>query len=96
MPQSVAIMSRSGPQLNIRNMTAFSKPQIDIVLEAAHGKPDAYITSFSTMDQIRGKVRISARHDTRFDELEIAMLGESEFAMHIFASCPSRYPDSRS
>jgi hypothetical protein len=80
-------MSRSGPQLNIRNMTAFTKPQIDIVLDAAHGMPDAYVTSFSTMDQIHGKVRISARHDTHFDGLEIAMLGMLEFATHIFVVC---------
>lgn len=73
---SGSIVSRSGPNLNVRNMTVFSKPQVEIILDAANGKPDAYITSFSTLDAIRGKVRITARNDTRFDELEIAMLGK--------------------
>jgi hypothetical protein len=72
------IAARNGPNLNVRNMTVFSKPHVEIVLDAADGRPDAYITSFSTMDAIRGVVRITARNDTRFDELEIAMLGESQ------------------
>jgi hypothetical protein len=57
-------------------MTVLSKPQVEIVLDAAQGKADAYITSFSTLDEIKGVVKITARHDTRFEELEIAMLGE--------------------
>lgn len=76
MPPSGSFITRSGPNLNVRNMTVFSKPHVDIVLDAAQGSSDAYITSFSTLDEIRGVVRITARHDTRFDELEIAMLGE--------------------
>ena len=77
MSPSASVLARAGPQLNVRNMTAFSKPQIEIVLDAAHGKSDAYITSFSTLDSIKGVVRITTRNDTRFDEIEIAMLGKS-------------------
>ena len=75
-PPAGPVLARSGPNLSIRNMTVLSKPQVEIVLDAAQGKADAYITSFSTLDEIKGVVKITARHDTRFEELEIAMLGE--------------------
>lgn len=76
MSPSASVLARSGPQLNIRNMTVFSKPHVEIILDAAEGRPEAYITSFSTLDSIKGVVRVTARSDTRFDEIEIAMLGE--------------------
>jgi hypothetical protein len=59
-------------------MAAFSKPHIEISLEGSQGNSDAYINSFSTLDRLRGVVRITARHDTRFDELEIALQGECD------------------
>jgi len=82
----MGVLARAGPQLNVRNMTAFSKPQIEIVLDAAHGKSDAYITSFSTLDSIKGVVRITTRNDTRFDEIEIAMLGVTKTYIDKLAS----------
>jgi hypothetical protein len=76
MSATGSFISRSGPSLNIRNMTAFSKPNVEISLAASQSNSHGYINSFSTLDQIRGVVRITARHDTRFDDLEIALLGE--------------------
>jgi hypothetical protein len=76
MSGSGSLISRAGPSLNIRNMTAFSKPNVEILLAGSQQNPDAYINSFSTLDQIKGVVKITARHDTRFDDLEITMNGE--------------------
>lgn len=75
-PSVGSVHARNGPNLNIRNMTVLSRPQIEIVLDATPGRNDAFITSFSTLDEIKGVVKITARHDTRFEDLEIAMLGE--------------------
>ncbi|KIW08563.1 uncharacterized protein PV09_00528 [Verruconis gallopava] len=86
MSASGSITSRTGPGLNIRNMVAFAKPAIEIVLAGAEGRPDAYVNSFSTLDPIQGVVRITARNDTPFDDLEITMHGVTKTYVDKLAS----------
>jgi len=74
---AASYISRQGPSLNIRNMAIFSKPHIEIALEGSEKNSEAFTNSFSTMDPIQGVAKIVARHDTKFDNLEIALLGES-------------------
>ncbi|KAL9069217.1 MAG: hypothetical protein Q9157_006235 [Trypethelium eluteriae] len=52
-----------------------SKPNIQFSLEG-HDGPKG--TTYSTMDQIKGTVTVTAQNDTRFDELEIAFMGSSK------------------
>ena len=76
MSAAASFISKSGPSLAIRNMAAFSKPQIEILLAGSERSTEAYVDSYSTLDEIKGVVKIMARHDTRFDDLEIAFVGE--------------------
>ncbi|EON67216.1 hypothetical protein W97_06469 [Coniosporium apollinis CBS 100218] len=62
----------------VRNLALSQQPSIDIFLKGTQGVHSAYVTSFSTMDKLEGTVSITAKHDTRFDELEIAFVGVSK------------------
>lgn len=62
----------------VRNLALAQQPTINIFLKGAHGAYGAYVTSFTTMDKLEGTVSITAKHDTRFDELEIAFTGQSK------------------
>jgi hypothetical protein len=62
--------------LNVRNMTFFSKPEIDISLARSENSQNSYVTSFSTLDKIEGVATISAKKDTRFDDLQISFIGK--------------------
>jgi hypothetical protein len=68
--------TRNAYGLNIRNMTFFSKPEIDISLARSDDSQDSYVTSYSTLDKIEGVATISAKKDTRFDELQISFVGK--------------------
>jgi hypothetical protein len=57
-------------------MTFLAKPNIEISIPGVHGPAGTFIRSFSTMDRIEGTVNISAKVDTRFDDLEIAFVGK--------------------
>ncbi|KAF1813922.1 hypothetical protein P152DRAFT_457299 [Eremomyces bilateralis CBS 781.70] len=73
---SYSVMSREALDLKVRNMTLLSKPIIEIYLKdtsrSVHG---TYVRSFSTLDKIEGEVRITAKNDTRFDEINITFEG---------------------
>ncbi|QDS70841.1 hypothetical protein FKW77_005177 [Venturia effusa] len=56
-------------------MNFFAKPEIEISLARSGDAPDSYVTSFSTLDKIEGFARITAKKDTRFDELQISFVG---------------------
>jgi len=62
--------------LNIRNISFSSKPDIDISLRVSEGPLPCYAKSFSTLDKIEGIVSITARARTAFQDLEIALLGK--------------------
>ena len=51
------------------------QPTIDINLHGARGN-NAFVVSYSTMDTVEGEVVITAAHDTRFEDLDIAFIGE--------------------
>lgn len=64
--------------LNVRNITLINRPAIDIKLDKSDGSDGCYLTSFSTMEKVEGSVSITAKHDTKFDNLEIGFIGESQ------------------
>jgi hypothetical protein len=71
-------MNSIGSQIGhkVRNLAQLGRPTIEIELDSTlSGARGAYITSYSTMDNIEGKVSITAANDTRFDEIEIAFIG---------------------
>lgn len=77
---SVALSSDSsvGQQIGykVRNLAMAGKPAVEIKLNTAHGTHGDYVTSFSTMDRIDGSVSITPKTDTRFDDIEICLIGK--------------------
>jgi hypothetical protein len=69
------VQSRNPLDLKMRNISLLNRPTIDIQLNRREGVHGEYITSYVTLDQIEGKVNITAKHDTKFDSLEISFLG---------------------
>ena len=52
-------------------------PDIEIMLDdSRHETSGSYVTSYSTMDTVEGTVKITAHHDTRFEDVQIAFTGE--------------------
>jgi hypothetical protein len=68
--------TRHTPNLNIRNMTFLSKPDIQISVLEERGTSAKFIKSYSTLDKIEGTATISTKTDTKFDDLEITFVGE--------------------
>jgi hypothetical protein len=60
----------------VRNMTHYGQPSIEISLKGTDGPRNTWVTSYSTMDTIEGSVKITATHDTRFEDIDIAFVGE--------------------
>lgn len=78
-------MNSLGSQISykVRNLAQLGRPVIDIQLsDTLSGVRGSYVTSYSTMDRIEGTVNITAHNDTRFDDIEIAFVGEC----HVFLS----------
>ena len=59
----------------VRNIAHYGQPRIEIELLDCHG-PRRAIPSYSTMDTIQGIATITAMHDTRFEDVDIAFVGE--------------------
>jgi hypothetical protein len=57
-------------------MTHYGQPSIEISLKGTDGPRNTWVTSYSTMDTIEGSVKITATHDTRFEDIDIAFVGE--------------------
>lgn len=68
-------VANSAISIRLRNLAMQAKPVIDISLKREHGAHGSYISSFSTMDKLEGEVSVTAPHDTRFDDIEIAFVG---------------------
>jgi len=64
----------------VRNMTLLAKPSIEIKLHHPDTPHGAYVTTYSTMDKIEGTVSITAKNDTKFDDIEIAFIGKVRHA----------------
>lgn len=72
----------------VRNMTNIGRPHLEIDLETAHGAHGRYVTSYSTMDIISGTVSVTASTDTRFEDIEIAFVGEAKTHVDRVTSSP--------
>jgi hypothetical protein len=59
----------------VRNMTHYGQPAIEINLAGTDGPRNTWVTTYSTMDTIEGFVAITAQHDTRFEDIDIAFVG---------------------
>jgi hypothetical protein len=59
----------------VRNVSHHGQPSIEIDLNNnEHGQ--RFVTSYSSMDSIEGTITITAPHDTRFEDIDIAFIGE--------------------
>jgi hypothetical protein len=70
--------ARATPNLNIRNITFLAKPSIDISISGHEGVSGKVTRSYSNLEKIEGTVNISVRSDTKFDDIEITLLGKFE------------------
>jgi hypothetical protein len=66
----------------VRNMTHYGQPSIEISLKGTDGPRNTWVTSYSTMDTIEGNVKITATHDTRFEDIDIAFVGKEACRKH--------------
>lgn len=72
----------------VRNIAHFGQPTIDIILNEGAG-PRRVIPSYSTMDSIEGRVVITAAHDTRFEDIDIAFVGTSQVFVDRLTTTPT-------
>jgi hypothetical protein len=82
--------ARTSIDLRMRNISLSNRPTVEIVLDKTDGVHGNYITSFVTMDSITGHACITAKNDTKFDNLEISFVGEyheSVFFQHACSKC---------
>jgi hypothetical protein len=87
-PTNRSIMSRDTVDLRLRNMTSLAKPVVSISLNNANSNGNEYanyVCSYSTMDKIEGVVTVTAKHDTKFDDVEITLTGK-----FVFCQSPSQ------
>ncbi|KAF2177635.1 arrestin [Zopfia rhizophila CBS 207.26] len=73
----------------VRNLATYGRPTIEINLDNSHGTHGRYVTSYSTMDTIEGTVSVTANHDTRFEDIEIAFVGTSQVYVDRLTTTPS-------
>lgn len=60
---------------NVRNIAMLGRPTVDIQLEKA-ALEGCNLPAYSTMDRIDGQVHITAKSDTKFDDIAIALTGK--------------------
>lgn len=60
----------------VRNISHHGQPAIVIDLDESDGHGHKFITSYSSMDTIEGTVTITAPHDIRFEDIDIAFVGK--------------------
>jgi hypothetical protein len=60
----------------VRNVSHHGQPTIEIDLNDSDGYRQRFVTSYSSMDSIEGTVTITASHDTRFEDIDIAFFGK--------------------
>ncbi|KAK8162222.1 hypothetical protein IWX90DRAFT_237580 [Phyllosticta citrichinensis] len=70
----------------MRHLSILGKPAVAISLNGEHG---SYLTSYSNLDKIEGQVSVTAPNDTRFDELEISLIGISAAYVDKFNTAPT-------
>jgi hypothetical protein len=60
----------------VRNLAHNGQPTIEISLNDQNRHRHRFVTSYSSMDSIEGTVSITAAQDTRFEDIDIAFIGE--------------------
>ncbi|KAI4722504.1 hypothetical protein E4T48_01224 [Aureobasidium sp. EXF-10727] len=65
----------------LRTLALGSKPHINIVLNDER-------SSYSTLDKLSGKVEIAVSHSTRFDEIDIQLIGTTKTFLEKMPSTP--------
>lgn len=73
----------------VRNITHYGQPTIDITLNGSEGLRSTWVTSYSTMDTIEGTVTVTATHDTRFEDIDIAFVGSSQVFVDRLTTTPT-------
>lgn len=73
----------------IRNMSQHGQPTIDIHLNDSDGSRQKFVNSYSSMDTIHGTVTITAHHDTRFEDIDIAFMGTSQVYVDKLTTTPT-------
>ncbi|KAF2112120.1 arrestin [Lophiotrema nucula] len=74
---------------SLQSITHHWQPTIEINIENEQGTQAKWVTSYSTMDTIKGNVSITTNHDTRFDEVEISFIGTSQVYVDRLTTTPS-------
>ncbi|KAF2200140.1 arrestin [Delitschia confertaspora ATCC 74209] len=82
--QPISLRNQMG--YKVCNMASMRRPAMEINLDKADG---AWATSYSTMDTISGTVTITATNDTRFDDIDIAFIGEAKTHVERLTATPS-------
>lgn len=59
----------------VRTLANMGQPNIEFIMDDSDG-PHRSIPSYSTMDVVSGHIDITAPSDTRFEDIEIAFIGE--------------------
>lgn len=60
----------------VRNFASHGQPTIEINLGETDGPRHTWTTSYSTMDTLAGTVDVTAPQDMRFEDVDIAFMGE--------------------
>ncbi|KNG51972.1 arrestin (or s-antigen) n-terminal domain protein [Stemphylium lycopersici] len=61
----------------VRNISHHGQPTIEIELNEDNDRQRKFVTSYSSMDTVEGTVKITAQHDTPFEDIDIAFIGTS-------------------
>ncbi|PVI06680.1 arrestin [Periconia macrospinosa] len=75
----------------VLQMANLGQPLIEINLDDTSPTTprSSYVISYATMDTIEGTVNITAQHDTRFEDIEIAFNGVAHISVERFTASPS-------
>jgi len=73
----------------VRNISHHGQPTIVIDLNDSNGHCHKFTTSYSSMDTIEGTVTITAPHDTRFEDIDIAFTGTSQVYVDRMTTTPT-------
>ena len=67
-----SIVTRTSMATQMKALAHFKRPNVEIVLL---GQDNATLGTFSTLDQIKGEVLLTAQSDCRFDDISITLEG---------------------
>ena len=83
-----SIISRRAFEHNEQPASNLLQPIVEIRLRNESGETISPTqTIFSTLDEVRGTVTINSPTDVRFDELDIALLGNILLFSHVAFAC---------